>query len=82
VPCDRRRARILEAVRAFGIGSQLSAHECLISPGERRELWRRLADIGDAAEDRMLLLVLDPRLPVTAIGAARAPMFPSLVYVG
>jgi CRISPR-associated protein Cas2 len=79
---DRRRARVLAAVRAFGIGGQLSAHECLLSRPERRELWRRIAALVDPDEDRVLLLALDPRLAVETFGTALPPRPVTFHYVG
>jgi CRISPR-associated protein Cas2 len=79
---DSRRARALEAVKAFGIGGQKSAHECMLSPGERNELWTRLAAIADIREDRLLLLRLDPRSEPTLIGRATPPVQPAMAYIG
>jgi len=81
VTSDRRRARLREAVRAFGIGGQLSVHECLLARAERRELWRRARDLAEP-DDRLLLLVLDPRSPVITLGAAVAPEPATFHYVG
>ena len=78
---DRRRARALDAVRGFGIDGQLSVHECFFTPGERREIWRRLTAIA-AADDRLLMLLLDPRARIETLGAPRAPFAPAHHYVG
>jgi CRISPR-associated protein Cas2 len=81
-PDDRRRTALHAAITAFGIGGQLSAHECRLSVGERRELWQRLAEICSADEDRLILLALDPRLEVLRAGPARALVAEGLAYVG
>jgi CRISPR-associated endonuclease Cas2 len=81
VACERRRARALAAVRGFGIDGQLSVHECRLTSGERREIWRRLTDILDE-RDRLLLLLLDPRARVETLGTPRAPFEPALHYIG
>lgn len=79
---DRRRARMLEAVRAFGIDGQLSAHECLFSHGERADIWRRLTALADPLEDRLLLLRLDPRLAPLVLGRHAGLPAPTLFYAG
>ena len=81
VTCARRRARTLKAVKAHGIGGQKSAHECSLTPRERRDLDRVLARILDQREDRLLVLRLDPRSRIEALGTARAPD-PSWFFVG
>lgn len=62
------RARVLSAVRGFGLDPQLSVHECLFTPGERNEIWHRLTEILEPATDRLLLLRLDPRSGINHIG--------------
>jgi CRISPR-associated protein Cas2 len=79
---DRRRARVLDAVRAYGIDGQFSAHECLFSPGERNEIWARLTGLVDPLEDRLMILRLDPRLETIALGRPPAPPAGALLYAG
>jgi CRISPR-associated endonuclease Cas2 len=81
VACDRRRARVLDAVRGFGIDAQLSVHECRFTAAERREIWRRVTALV-APDDRVLMLVLDPRARVETLGTARAPLDPAFHYIG
>jgi len=81
IVCDRRRARTLEAVRGFGIDAQLSVHECQFTPGERREMWSRLTALA-AEDDRLLLLLLDPRARIEMLGTPRATLDPVLHYIG
>lgn len=81
IGCDRRRARALEAVRGFGVDAQLSVHECRFTAGERREMWRRLTALA-AEDDRLLLLVLDPRSRVETLGTPRVGLDPTLHYIG
>jgi CRISPR-associated protein Cas2 len=71
IAADAARARALSAVRGFGLDPQLSVHECHFTPGERNEIWQRLAALLDPAADRLLLLRLDPRSGIDHIGAAR-----------
>jgi CRISPR-associated protein Cas2 len=81
VVCDRRRARALDALRGFGVDGQLSVHECQFTPGERREMWQRLtAFLTD--DDRLLLLLLDPRARIETLGTPRTTLEPTLHYIG
>lgn len=79
---DRRRARVLRSVRAFGIDGQYSAHECLFSPAERGEIWRRVCALADPESDRLLLLRLDPRMSPLALGQPRRPAIAPFAYAG
>lgn len=81
VASDRRRARVLKAVKAHGIGGQKSAHECWLSRAERRELMRRLAALVDPAADRLLLLRLDPRSTARQLGTGDTLADPTLVHL-
>lgn len=58
-PSDRRRARLLRRVRGFGIDPQYSFHDVRLSVGERRELWRTLAD-AVAQDDRLFMIRIGP----------------------
>jgi len=82
IVCDRRRARALDAVRGFGVDAQLSVHECQFTAGERREIWQRLVALLDEGEDRLLMLVLDPRARIEALGAPRITLDPVSHYIG
>ena len=81
ITCNLRRARALKAVRGFGIDAQLSVHECCFTPGERREMWRRLTALA-GENDRFLLLLLDPRARIETLGTPRTPLEPTLHYIG
>src|SRR5262249_44851454 len=81
IACDRRRARTLRAVRGFGIDAQLSVHECRFTARERREIWDRLTPLLEPG-DRLLLLILDPRSRIETLGTPRAPLDPTLHYIG
>ncbi|KAA5598206.1 CRISPR-associated endonuclease Cas2 [Blastochloris sulfoviridis] len=82
VVSDRRRGRALDAVRGFGIDAQLSVHECQFTAAEREEMWRRLVSLLNEEEDRLLLLVLDPRARIEALGTPRSTLEPYLHYIG
>lgn len=81
VTSDRRRARVLKAVKAHGIGGQKSAHECWLSKVERRELMRRLRGLTDPAQDRLVLLRLDPRSDVRQLGKGEVLADPALFHL-
>lgn len=81
VTSDRRRAAVLKAVKAHGIGGQKSAHECWLSRSERRELMRRLHRLVEPGEDRLLLLRLDPRSEIRQLGKGEVLADPRLFYV-
>lgn len=81
IVCDRKRTRALEAVRGFGVDAQLSVHECQFTPAERREMWRRLTALA-GEDDRLLLLILDPRARVEMLGTPRTTLEPALHYIG
>jgi CRISPR-associated endonuclease Cas2 len=79
---DRRRNRALEACRAFGIDGQFSAHECLFSPAERADIWRRLTTLCDPGKDRLFILRLEPRLETLVLGRPPQPPVTPLLYAG
>ena len=79
-PDPNRRQRALEAARAFSLDPQLSVHELNISPGEANELWRRVKPFA-TSEDRLLMLVIDPRATVTRLGPTRS-INPDFHYLG
>ncbi len=80
---DTRRLRLaLHCVRSYATGGQRSVHECWLTDAERSELIEDTSEILDPEEDRFLLVRLDPRQPVTALGKAVAPEDPQWYYVG
>ena len=68
-------------MRGFGVDAQLSVHECRLTPGERREMWRRLVALVDA-EDKLMLLVLDPRARIESLGVPHIGFEPVHHYIG
>lgn len=80
---DPRRLRhALQAAKAYAVGGQRSAYECYLTPAERRAFLREMAALLEPEEDRFLLLRLDPRCKVQALGVAVPPKDPSYFYVG
>ena len=81
IVCHRRRARVLRAIRAHGLGGQKSAHECALTGRERRELEAAIRRLMDEKADRLLILRLDPRSTIETLGTATPPDH-SWFYVG
>jgi CRISPR-associated protein Cas2 len=81
VAAPRRLRAALDLVRGYATGGQYSVHECWLTPAERAQLIVDAESILDGAEDRMLLLRLDPRGAVVTLGVAERPADPSCFYV-
>lgn len=80
---DRRaRTRALKACKAHGIGGQKSAHECLMTRRERRELRKTLGGIIDQKSDRLLVIRFHPGTEILGLGQATPPPQPCWFYVG
>ncbi len=80
---DRRRlAAALQLVRAYATGGQKSVHECFLSSGERNNLMHDMSVLLEEDTDRFLLLRLDPRARIHALGRATAPADPDYFYIG
>jgi len=80
---DPKRLRhALYAVRGYATGGQKSVHECFLTATERRELIAEMKAILDTSEDNFALLRLDPRMAVTTLGIAVAPIDPPFFYQG
>jgi len=82
VSAPRRLAAALDLVRGYATGGQKSVHEIFLSAGERHQLLHDVALILEEAEDRFLLLRLDPRARCHALGTGSAPSDPSYFYIG
>jgi len=78
---DRLRA-MLYAVKGYATGGQKSVYECFLSQGERQELMTTIARIVEPDEDSFMLLRLDPRAKVIALGIAVPPEDPPFFYFG
>lgn len=82
IASDARRARALKACKAYGIGGQKSVHECFLSRRERRDLEAALKRIMDRKTDRLLVIRMDPRTVIHALGRAEPPPDPLWFYIG
>jgi len=81
--CAPSRLRAaLQAVKGYATGGQKSVYECFLSPAEQGALVRTIAGFIDADEDGFLLLRLDPRARMIALGIAVMPEDPPFFYFG
>jgi len=78
----RRLSAALKLARRYATGGQKSAHELFLTCAERETLVTDMRALLDAATDRFLLLRLDPRSKLFALGKAVAPADPDYFYVG
>ena len=69
-------------MKGHATGGQKSAYECFLTPAERRDLLAKLREVIEPAEDRVLLIRLDPRSRVHTLGIAQAPQDPPFFYCG
>ena len=72
----------LKLLKGYASGRQKSVFECFLSEGEKRTLLAGVRAVLDPEEDRFLLVRLDPRSKVRALGKAVAPVDPPWFYVG
>jgi CRISPR-associated protein Cas2 len=78
----RRLVAALKLARRYATGGQKSAHELFLTPAERDTLVSDMRALLELDTDRFLLLRLDPRSKLFAIGKAIAPADPDYFYVG
>ncbi|BCX88951.1 CRISPR-associated protein Cas2 [Methylomarinovum tepidoasis] len=80
---DAKRLRAaLHITRRYATGGQKSVHECWVTAAEKGHLIADLSQVLDEARDRLLILRLDPRQTVTALGRAVPPADPEWFYIG
>jgi CRISPR-associated protein Cas2 len=75
-------AAALKLARRYATGGQKSAHELFLTPAERDTLVDDMRALLELETDRFLLLRLDPRSKLFALGKAIAPADPDYFYVG
>jgi len=78
----RRRKAALDLVKGFSAGGQRSVHECFLSPAEKGHLIFDTSQFLDDSDDRFLVLRLDPRSRVFALGRAVEPADRPFFYLG
>lgn len=77
-----RLRRVHDVVKAYSTGGQKSVHECFLGPAELAELARELRRILHPAQDRALILRLDPRMGTHVLGVAEKPLDRPYFYIG
>lgn len=82
VVCNKRRAKLLKAVKGHAIGGQKSLYECWFTSAEMQATMHTARTLIDADEDRVFFLQLDPRATVHTLGTAIAPADGEYFYVG
>lgn len=82
IASPRRLRHALMAVKANAVGGQKSLYECWLTAGELQQVMRTLRELIDPAEDRIVLLRLDPRATVHTLGTAVAPEDGEFFYQG
>lgn len=78
----RRRRQALKVVKGQAIGGQKSLYECWLTAGELQQALAALRQLIDPAEDRVVLVRLDPRAAIHTRGVAVAPHDGEFFYQG
>lgn len=79
---DPKRLRAgLKIVKGYATGGQKSAYECFLSAAEKRVLLEDMSALVEQHEDSFLLIALDPRCKVHALGIAALPVDPDYFYL-
>lgn len=78
----RRLSAALKLARRYATGGQKSAHELFLTPAERDTLVSDMRALLAMETDRFLLLRLDPRSRLYALGKAVPAADPDYFYVG
>ncbi|HEY3443121.1 MAG TPA: CRISPR-associated endonuclease Cas2 [Paludibaculum sp.] len=81
ITTPKRLREALKILKGYSCGGQKSVFECFLTPAEKSVLLREIGETVDPAEDRFLLVRLDPRSRVQAFGIAVPPKDPPFFYV-
>ena len=68
----RRLQQVHHYLLGYKVGGQKSFFECWLTPPELREVQRTLNTMMDAAEDRVHIFQLDPRMVAQSYGQAHS----------
>lgn len=79
---ERRLRQALELAKEYATGGQKSVYEVYLTPAEKGDFLANMMTVLDEAEDRFVLLRLDPRAKVYTLGRAVKPKDPAYFYVG
>jgi len=72
----------LAVTRGYATGGQKSVHECWVTTIEQADLLQTLCWVIDEAEDRVLLVRLDPRRHTVTLGVAVSPVDDDCIVLG
>ena len=81
VTSPRRLRASLPPIKGHATGGQKSLYECFLTEGEKARLVHDMAMVLEEEEDQFLLIGIDPRSRVYALGMANAPIDPSYFYI-
>jgi CRISPR-associated protein Cas2 len=66
----KRLTRVHKLLNGWKVSGQKSFYECWMTPGERAQVMREVADLIEPGEDRIHLFQLDPRQEPRCYGTA------------
>ncbi len=79
---EGRLRRACALLKGYASGRQKSVFECFLGEAEKRALLAEVSALLDPAEDRFILLRLEPRGCARSLGRGAEPANPSCLYVG
>lgn len=71
ISCPKRLYRVLKVAQAYRVEGQKSMHECWLTDTELTDFRPKLAHLIDPNEDRIHILLLDPRMTPQLWGKAQ-----------
>lgn len=71
IACPKRLYRVLKAAQAYRVQGQKSMHECWLTDAELVALRPQLRHLINPLEDRIHILLLDPRMTPQLWGKAQ-----------
>jgi len=78
----KRLSRMLRILKKYSTGGQKSVFECFLTSHDRKLLLEEVGQELDAEHDSFLLLRLDPRAKIVAMGRAIPASLPDYFVVG
>jgi len=81
ITSQRRLRRVQKSLKSLSLGGQKSIFECYLTKAERSALMKHIQSLVEPADDRFLLLRLDPRSRVRTLGCALPPSDPDWFYL-
>jgi CRISPR-associated protein Cas2 len=68
IACPHRLASVLKTTQSYRVEGQKSMHECWLSPAELQSFRSTLCQLIHPDEDRIHIMLLDPRMTVQVWG--------------